>query len=70
MTSWLLVALVGCALVLLAYLAFPLDLVPDFIPVAGQLDDAIAVAFVLRVVLRGAGPAVGRLHSGAARGCA
>jgi uncharacterized membrane protein YkvA (DUF1232 family) len=48
--------------VLIAYLAFPLDLVPDFIPVAGQLDDAIAVAFVLRVVLRGAGPALVAEH--------
>jgi uncharacterized membrane protein YkvA (DUF1232 family) len=40
---------------LIAYLASPIDLVPDVIPVAGQLDDALAVALVLRVVLRGAG---------------
>jgi uncharacterized membrane protein YkvA (DUF1232 family) len=39
-----------------AYLALPLDLVPDVIPVAGQLDDAIVVALALRAVLRGAGP--------------
>ena len=41
---------------LIGYLALPVDLVPDFIPVVGQLDDAIAVALVLRVLLRGGGP--------------
>ena len=35
-----------------AYLASPIDLVPDFIPVAGQLDDAILLALVLRAALR------------------
>ena len=38
----------------LGYLASPIDLVPDFIPVAGQLDDALAVVLVLRFVLRSA----------------
>jgi uncharacterized membrane protein YkvA (DUF1232 family) len=47
---------------LVGYLAMPFDLVPDFIPVAGQLDDAILVAVVLRAVLRGAGPALVREH--------
>jgi uncharacterized membrane protein YkvA (DUF1232 family) len=41
---------------LLAYLALPFDVVPDFIPVAGQLDDAILVVAALRFVLRAAGP--------------
>ena len=40
---------------LLAYLACPFDLVPDFIPVLGYADDAIIVAAVLRRVVRRAG---------------
>ena len=40
---------------LLAYLASPIDLVPDFIPVIGFADDAVIVALVLRAVVRRAG---------------
>ena len=41
---------------LLAYLAMPFDLVPDVIPVLGQVDDAVVVVLVLRSVVRAAGP--------------
>ena len=41
---------------LIAYLALPFDLVPDFIPVLGYADDALLVAAVLRSVVRRAGP--------------
>ena len=44
-------ALLAAALV---YLASPIDLVPDFVPVAGQLDDALVVALALRRLLSGA----------------
>ena len=54
---------------LLAYLAFPIDLVPDFIPVLGYADDAIVVALVLRAVVRRAGAdAVTRHWPGTADG--
>jgi uncharacterized membrane protein YkvA (DUF1232 family) len=40
---------------LAAYLAMPFDLVPDFIPVAGALDDLLLVALVLRALVRSGG---------------
>ena len=49
-------------IVLLAYLALPIDLVPDVIPVAGQLDDVLITGWVLRRLVRGAGPDVVREH--------
>ena len=47
---------------LLAYLAFPIDLIPDFIPVLGYADDAIIVTAVLRSVVRRAGVDAVRAH--------
>jgi uncharacterized membrane protein YkvA (DUF1232 family) len=49
-------------LLLLGYLALPIDLVPDFVPVLGYADDAIAIGLVLRSVIRRAGPDVVRGH--------
>jgi uncharacterized membrane protein YkvA (DUF1232 family) len=40
---------------LVAYLASPIDLIPDFIPVIGFADDAIVSYLVLRHVFRVAG---------------
>ena len=47
---------------LIGYLAMPIDLDPDFVPVAGQLDDAIVIGLALRVVLRGGDRAVLHEH--------
>lgn len=45
-------------LALMGYLAMPIDLVPDVVPVLGALDDALLVVLVLRGVARAAGPAL------------
>jgi uncharacterized membrane protein YkvA (DUF1232 family) len=40
------------------WLASPIDLIPEFIPVLGPLDDAVVAALILRHLLRTAGPEV------------
>jgi len=47
---------------LLAYLALPIDLIPDFIPVLGYADDAVVVVLVLRGTVRRAGLDAVRAH--------
>jgi uncharacterized membrane protein YkvA (DUF1232 family) len=42
-------------LAVVGYLALPFDLIPDFIPVVGQIDDAVLVALVLRHLVRTSG---------------
>lgn len=41
--------------VAVVYLAMPIDLIPDFLPGIGHLDDALVVAWALRHVVASAG---------------
>jgi uncharacterized membrane protein YkvA (DUF1232 family) len=47
---------------LVGYLALPIDIVPDFIPVAGHIDDVLVVVLALRVVMRASGGELLREH--------
>ena len=47
---------------LVIYLAIPIDVIPDFVPVLGYADDAIIVTAVLRTVVRRAGLQAVRNH--------
>jgi uncharacterized membrane protein YkvA (DUF1232 family) len=51
---WLWVAVV--------WIASPVDLIPEFVPVAGPLDDAIVAALALRHLVRRTAPAVVAEH--------
>jgi uncharacterized membrane protein YkvA (DUF1232 family) len=44
--------LVPAALLLGAYVASPIDLIPDVIPVLGWIDDIVLVPFALHMLLR------------------
>jgi uncharacterized membrane protein YkvA (DUF1232 family) len=46
----------------LLWLISPIDLVPEFIPVLGPLDDVIVVGLVLRHLVKRAGPIVVQDH--------
>ncbi|MFC0450256.1 YkvA family protein [Rhodococcus jostii] len=47
---------------LLVYLAVPIDVIPDFVPVIGYADDVIVIGLTLRSVIRRAGPQVVARH--------
>ncbi len=48
--------------VALAYIASPIDLIPEVIPVVGPLDDAIVASLVLRYVARASRRSVVERH--------
>jgi uncharacterized membrane protein YkvA (DUF1232 family) len=48
--------------VLVGYLELPLDLIPDFIPIIGRLDDELVVGLAIRTALRSANAELIRQH--------
>jgi uncharacterized membrane protein YkvA (DUF1232 family) len=44
------------------YLDLPLDLIPDFVPLVGRLDDALATGLAIRVAMRSANADLIRQH--------
>ncbi len=49
-------------MLVLGYIFSPIQLIPDFVPVIGFLDDAVLVAIMLRVVVRTADPQMLQKH--------
>lgn len=50
-------------LLVVLYMISPLDLVPDFIPILGQLDDAAVIGFAYKLFERGVAPELLREHA-------
>jgi uncharacterized membrane protein YkvA (DUF1232 family) len=48
--------------VAIVWLVSPIDLLPEFLPVVGPLDDAVVAALVLRYLVRRSGPDIVRTH--------
>jgi uncharacterized membrane protein YkvA (DUF1232 family) len=48
--------------VLARYLDLPLDLIPDFIPLVGRLDDALVTGLAIRAAMRSANADLIRQH--------
>ncbi|MFN2591158.1 MAG: YkvA family protein [Actinomycetota bacterium] len=46
----------------MAWIVSPIDLIPEFLPVIGPLDDAVVAALVLRHLVKRAGPDVLHEH--------
>jgi uncharacterized membrane protein YkvA (DUF1232 family) len=44
------------------YVAFPFDIIPDFIPIIGQLDDLVIIMMGMRLFERVAPPAIVAQH--------
>ena len=49
-------------LALIVYLAMPLDIIPDFIPILGQLDDVLIAGVAVWWFLRACPPAVAMME--------
>ena len=60
---WYIKALAVC---IAAYALSPIDLIPDFIPVLGYLDDAILLPFAILLVVRMIPPEIMAEHRAAA----